>query len=370
MGDPAGIGPEVLLAAAAELAAEDDPHAACLFLGDKSVFASYAASLERIDPPTTVASAAEARSAAGDGYPGPFLLECAPLPAGLVPGRPRPADGAAALAAIQAGAQLAAAGDIDALVTAPLSKHGVAAHEPGFKGHTEYLAGLDNGCLPIMLLAAPRPLSSPAMQQALWGPLRGQHSNDGDSSKMSTASDPVGSARDTGASAAFAADIALLTTHLPLATAITLVQPDIVASALRRLHAAWASRFGHDPVIGVAALNPHAGEYGAIGCEEPRVLAPAIRAVADDGIDARGPYPADSIFLRGDLDVILALYHDQGTIMAKRAPWPTVNLTLGLSYVRTSPDHGTAYDLAGTGRADHQAMLAAMRLAAQLAGGR
>lgn len=370
MGDPAGIGPEVLLTAAAELDAEDDPHAACLFLGDKSVFASYAASLVGIDPPTTVASAAEARSAAADGHSGPFLLECAPLPAGLVPGRPRPADGAAALAAIQAGARLAAAGDIDALVTAPLSKHGVAVHEPGFKGHTEYLAALDTGETPIMLFAAPRPVPSAAMPQALWRPLRGQHSDDGDSSKLSAASDPGGSAGDTGPAAGTAADIALLTTHLPLATAITMVRPTIVASALRRLHGAWARRFGHDPVIGVAALNPHAGEHGAIGCEETRVLSPAIRAVADDGIDARGPYPADSIFLRGDLDVILALYHDQGTIMAKRAPWPTVNLTLGLSYIRTSPDHGTAYDLAGTGRADHQAMLAAMRLAAQLATGR
>jgi len=338
MGDPAGIGPEVLLAAVRELDAADEPLAAYLFLGDAAIFASYAGRLEGIDPPQTVAAASEARADADAGKAGPFLLECAPVPAGLVPGQPRPADGAASLAAIQTGAELAATGAIDALVTAPLSKHGVAAHEPGFKGHTEFLAKLDTGGVPIMLFAAPRPLAG-----------------------------PVGAARDTAPSAAPAADIALLTTHLPLATAITMVRPHIVEAALRRLHAAWADRFGREPVIGVAALNPHAGEYGAIGGEEPRLLTPAIRAVAEDGIDARGPYPADSIFLRDDLDVILALYHDQGTIMAKRAPWPTVNLTLGLSYVRTSPDHGTAYDLAGTGRADHQAMLAALRLAAQLA---
>jgi len=378
MGDPAGIGPEILLTAAAELSsaekpgaakeasAVEEPAAACLFLGDAAVFATYAELLESVDPPMTVASPDAARAAADDGQPGPFLLECAPVAAGLVPGQPRPADGAAALAAIRTGAELAAAGAIDALVTAPLSKHGVAAHEPGFKGHTEFLAALDAGGAPIMLFAAPRPAPAP-LAQSLWRPLRGQHSDDDDAANMSAASDPVGSARDTGPAAATAVDIALLTTHLPLATAITMVRPAIVEAALRRLHAAWGSRFGREPVIGVAALNPHAGEHGAIGGEEPRVLTPAIRAVAADGIDARGPYPADSIFLRGELDVILALYHDQGTIMAKRAPWPTVNLTLGLSYVRTSPDHGTAYDLAGTGRADHHAMLAAMRLAAQLA---
>jgi len=326
MGDPAGIGPEVLLAAAAELDATEQLTAACLFLGDASIFATCAAQLENIDPPVTVASAVEARAAAGNGQPGPFLLECAPVPAGLLPGQPRPGDSAAALAAIRAGAELAAAGDIDALVTAPLSKHGVAAHEPGFKGHTEFLAAFDGTAFPIMLFAAPRGEAAPA-----------------------------------------AADIALLTTHLPLATAIALVRPATVEAALRRLHVAWADRFGRAPAIGVAALNPHGGEQGRIGGEEPRLLSPAIRAVTDDGIDARGPYPADSIFLRDGLDVILALYHDQGTIMAKRAPWPTVNLTLGLSYVRTSPDHGTAYDLAGTGRADHRPMLAAMRLAVQLA---
>ena len=397
MGDPAGIGPEILLAAAAELGATGDrgaqrspstakgTRAACLFLGDAAVFATYAQRLKNIDLPVTVPSAAEARAAANKGQPGPFLLECAPVPAGLVPGQPRLVDGAAALAAIQTGARLAAMGAIDALVTAPLSKHGVAAHEPGFKGHTEFLAALDGGALAMMLFAAPRPLTramapmAPMAQslwrplarpkaQSLWRPLRGQHGHGHgrDAEDMSALS---GLARDAAPalSAPHAAvDIALLTTHLPLVTAIAMVRPAVVEAGLRRLHHAWGSCFGREPVIGVAALNPHAGEHGAIGGEEPRVLAPAIRAVADDGIDARGPYPADSIFLRGELDVILALYHDQGTIMAKRAPWPTVNLTLGLSYVRTSPDHGTAYDLAGAGRADHQAMLAALRMAAQL----
>lgn len=343
MGDPAGIGPQILLAAAAELAAAPEPDAACLFLGDASVFATYAARLDGVEPPQLVSSAAAARDMTRRGESGPFLLACATVPQGLVPGRPRAIDGAAALAGIQAGAELAAAGAIDALVTAPLSKQGVAVHAPGFKGHTEFLATLDGTAHPIMLFAAPRTSRRCIENAAQSGP--------GDRP-----------ARDS-----VAADIALLTTHLPLASAIAMVRPVTVEAALRRLHAAWHKRFGREPVVGVAALNPHAGEHGAIGGEEPRLLAPAIRAVADDAIDARGPYPADSIFLRDELDVILALYHDQGTIMAKRAPWPTVNLTLGLSYVRTSPDHGTAYDLAGTHGADHAPMLAAMRLAAKLA---
>lgn len=324
MGDPAGIGPEVLLRAGTDLRTAD-PGTACLLLGDATVFATYAGALSNVEPPVTVNSVAAARLAADAGQPGPFLLECARVPAGFVPGAPRPADGAAALAAVMNGAQFAAAREVDGLVTAPLSKHGVAAHVPGFKGHTEFLAALDGGAQPIMLFAAPRELDVKA------------------------------------------ADIALLTTHLPLATAIAMVRPAVVEAAVRRLHTAWSGRFGRDPVIGVAALNPHAGEFGAIGGDEPRVLTPAIDAALSDGIDARGPFPADSIFLRPDLDVILALYHDQGTIMAKRAPWPTVNTTLGLSYVRTSPDHGTAYELAGSGRADHAPTLAAMRLAAHLA---
>jgi len=325
MGDPAGIGPEVLLRAASQVRG-DGQAAGCLFLGDATVFATYAGALPGIEPPTIVESAEQARASLANGQPGPFLLECARVPSGFTPGTPRREDSAAALAAVMSGAQFAAAGDVDALVTAPLSKHGVAARVPGFKGHTEFLAALDGASHPIMLFAGPR------------------------DTEITTP------------------DIALLTTHLPLVTAIAAVQPAAVESAIVRLHGAWAAQFGREPVIGIAALNPHAGEFGAIGGEEARVLAPAIRAAAAEGIDVRGPFPADSCFLRQELDVILALYHDQGTIMAKRAPWPTVNLTLGLSYIRTSPDHGTAYDLAGSGRADHAPTLAAMNLASRLAG--
>jgi 4-hydroxythreonine-4-phosphate dehydrogenase len=324
MGDPAGVGPETMLRAAGELQS-DSGAAHCLFLGDAATFALYAERMPAIVAPVSVPDVAAAHVAIAAGAPGPFVLDCAPVPPGLQPGRPRDVDSLAALTALRFGAELAQSRAVDGLVTAPLSKHGVAVHEPGFRGHTEFLAARDGHRRPMMLFAAPR------------------------------------------APAATAADIALLTTHLPLASAIAMVRPETVERALRHLDVVWSERFGRRPVIGVAALNPHAGEYGAIGGEEPRLLTPAIHAVREDDIDARGPYPADSIFLQQGLDVILALYHDQGTIMAKRAPWPTVNLTLGLSYVRTSPDHGTAYGLAATGGADASATLAALRLAQQLA---
>ena len=199
-----------------------------------------------------------------------------------------------------------------------MNKDQIARHEPRFLGHTEMLAervGRD----PIMLFAGIRP------------------------------------------------HVALLTTHLPTATALTLIRTDAVERMLRRLHDEWSATFGHTPRIGVAALNPHAGEGGRLGSEESRLLAPAIAVAREAGVSAHGPYPADSIFLREELDVVLALYHDQGTIIAKRAPTPSVNVTLGLPYVRTSPDHGTAYDRAAAGGADAEPMTVAVRLAAELA---
>ncbi len=331
MGDPAGIGPDVVL----EAAAASGDEAALLLIGDPELLRARVENLGLgvgVRPVETLDGFRDRPTEAG------FLccVPCGQVEPGLTPGRPRVADGRAALECIKRGAELAVAGSVDALVTAPVSKDSIAHHEPGFLGHTEYLAGLAGIDRPIMLFAAPRQADS------------------------------------TGA----AADIALLTTHLPMATALSLIRVDLVADTLVRLGEQWAAAFGRAPAIGLAALNPHAGESGRIGTEESRLLAPALaraRDLAHAGdrrVDVRGPYPADSIFLRDDLDVILALYHDQGTIMAKRAPWPTVNLTLGLPYVRTSPDHGTAYELAATGQADPAAMIAALQMASFLARGR
>lgn len=164
---------------------------------------------------------------------------------------------------------------------------------------------------------------------------------------------------------------ALLSTHLPLKEAIGGLHEEIIVKRLAVLHVEHARWFGKDPRIGVAALNPHAGEEGLFGREEKEILAPAIDAAREAGVDARGPYPADSLFVRaarGEFDVVLALYHDQATIAVKTASFgQSVNMTLGLPFLRTSVDHGTAWDIAGRGVADPASLVEALRLAARLA---
>jgi 4-hydroxythreonine-4-phosphate dehydrogenase len=169
--------------------------------------------------------------------------------------------------------------------------------------------------------------------------------------------------------------VALVTNHLQLARVPRLVTPAGILGTLSVTHAALRNDFGiARPRIAVCAMNPHAGEGGAFGDEERRLIAPALRRAKQLGLRASGPYPADSVFFRavsGEFDAVLALYHDQGLIPAKLLDAvtgdPAVNVTLGLPIVRTSPDHGVAYDLAGTGEASAKSMAAALRLAAQLA---
>ena len=273
-----------------------------IVLGDPDHLAALAAELNLPRPRETIA--------------------CGSVEPGLEPGRPRPADGSIAFQCIVTAADLAASGDAAALVTAPVSKRIIAAIEPGFKGHTEFLAARAGVRDPLMVFAGIRPA------------------------------------------------VALLTTHLPLATAVASVRRPSIVAALARLDAGWRRWFGDRPRIGVAGLNPHAGESGLLGCEDDVEVRPAIVEARRDGADVHGPFPADSVFRRSDLDVILALYHDQGTIMAKRAPTPSVNTTFGLPYPRASPDHGVAYDIAGKGIADSAAMIAALRLAAEMAANR
>lgn len=164
--------------------------------------------------------------------------------------------------------------------------------------------------------------------------------------------------------------VALATVHLSLREAIaSLTSPGIETKLrlVREEHRRW---FGGDPRIALCALNPHAGEGGMFGAEEADILAPAIAAARLAGIDASGPYPADTLFVRaarGEFDVVLALYHDQATIAVKaRSFGSAVNMTLGLPFLRTSVDHGTAYDLAGKGTADHGSLVEAILLAARL----
>ena len=165
--------------------------------------------------------------------------------------------------------------------------------------------------------------------------------------------------------------VALLTIHLSLKDAIASLSAGAVVSKLRLVDAEHRRLFGKAPRIGVCALNPHAGEAGLFGAEERDVLAPAVAASRSAGLDVAGPFPADTLFVRaarGEFDVVLALYHDQATIAVKaRSFGSAVNLTIGLPFVRTSVDHGTAYDIAGRGTADHGSLVEAILLAARLA---
>ncbi|HVF58380.1 MAG TPA: 4-hydroxythreonine-4-phosphate dehydrogenase PdxA [Thermoanaerobaculia bacterium] len=235
------------------------------------------------------------------------VLDPVGAPRPIAFGTSGPADAAGALAALDLGARLARDGVADALVTAPVSKESIARHVlPGFTGHTERLAeacGLERyGRDYLMAFLAPD------------------------------------------------LQVALLTVHLPLAAALGRVRREAVEEALACLARHAGGR------IALAGLNPHAGEGGLLGAEEERELAPAVAAARERGLDVHGPESADSLFARargGEFDWVLALYHDQGLVAVKTAAFGlATNWTLGLPYLRTSVDHGTAFGIAGRGVAD------------------
>jgi 4-hydroxythreonine-4-phosphate dehydrogenase len=242
----------------------------------------------------------------------------------LIPGRPTPAGGLAAARFIETGARLALNNDIHALVTSPISKE--ALNQAGYKfpGHTELLAHMSGNPPVVMMLAGDR--------------LR----------------------------------VVLVTIHQALSVVPGLVTKDKIQETTRITHK-WLQRyFGlPHPRVAVAALNPHAGESNMFGCEETDIITPAIHELAHDGLDVSGPFPPDTLFYRavqGEFDVVVCMYHDQGLIPFKLLHFKDgVNATLGLPFIRTSVDHGTAYELAGCNLADHQSMLAALKMAADMA---
>jgi 4-hydroxythreonine-4-phosphate dehydrogenase len=230
--------------------------------------------------------------------------------------------------AVEAAVKLALSGEVDAIVTAPAHKH--ALHLAGFPypGHTEWLAHLAGDADVAMMLAA-----EPGPNDAGGYPLR----------------------------------VVLVTTHVPFRDVPALLTVDRVVRTGEVVNAALRDWWGiKRPRLAVCALNPHAGESGLFGDEEERVLSPATSALG-----AAGPLPADTVFvraMRGEFDAVLAPYHDVGMTAIKVAAFGrAVNVTLGLPFPRTSPDHGTALDIAGTGRADPSSMRAAIELAARLA---
>ena len=319
MGDPAGIGPELLLRA--WLAREQIP-APFFALADPAALEALARRLG-LDVPVAVVSPAEAARAL------PSALPVAPLdnPAGAEPGAPDPAFAPAILESISRAVGYVRSGAARAVVTNPIAKK--TLYDAGFRhpGHTEYLGELarewGGPCEPVMLI---------------WSPLLA---------------------------------VAPITIHIPLADVPAQLTRDLILRTGRIVAADMSRRFGiARPRLAFAGLNPHAGEGGAMGREEIDIIAPALEILRAEGLDVLGPLPADTMFhpaARARYDVALTMYHDQGLIPAKTLAFDDgVNVTLGLPFVRTSPDHGTAFDIAGQGRAHPSSLIAAARLAARL----
>lgn len=322
VGDPAGIGPEV----AWKLLAAGDLPARVLLLADGRVLArdrDLAPGAPPLPPPVDAAA-----FAAGDA---PFGLDAAADAAGRAASPTLPAHGrldagagAASHAWVLRGADLARTGVVDALVTGPIHKEAWAAAGIGSIGHTEALAARAGARRVVMMLVG--------------GPLR----------------------------------IALATIHVPLARVPGLLSSAGLADVVRTVHADLVARFGlPSPRIAVCGLNPHAGEGGLLGTEDRDVIAPAVAAARAAGVDAVGPLPADAAIpaaAGGRWDAVVAMFHDQGLPAVKTlAPRTAVNVTLGLPFVRTSVDHGTAFDVAGRGVATSTSLEAAVALAVALA---
>ncbi len=316
LGDPCGIGPEIV--AAAWRAVRHSPELAFAVVGDAETVAQQGVDIARITAPAEISSIFERAV--------PVLDR--PLTEQAVPGKPDPVHAPHIIDWIRHGVTLCRSGQARALITAPIAKSVLYQSGFSFPGHTEFLAEL---CREDDASPAPTPVMMLAAQD-----LR----------------------------------VVLATIHLPLAkVAASLSEKNLVRlahitdAALRRDFAIAAPR------LVMAGLNPHAGENGSIGREEIEMLRPAVEKLQQMGVDISGPYPADSLFhdeARARYDAVLCMYHDQGLIPLKTLDfWGGVNITLGLPIVRTSPDHGTGFDIAGKGIARADSFLNALKAADQ-----
>jgi 4-hydroxythreonine-4-phosphate dehydrogenase len=317
MGDPAGVGPEIIIKSLVQPQIME----ACrpLIVGDRRILEITARRLGEIFHLKSIRRLAQA-----DNFKEPaYLYEASELPVDLVfPGQPNPLWGDPALKYIRLAARWALKGQVEAIVTGPISK-GVIRHiRPSFTGHTEFLARQSQTRSFGMMLAGDR--------------LR----------------------------------VSLVTIHLSLKKALRALNSQKILQTIELTHQTLTGRFGlKEPRIAVAGLNPHAGEQGAFGSEEETIIQPAVKAAKDQGIVVTGPYPPDTLFYRaaqGHFDAVVSLYHDQGLIPLKLLHFENaVNITMGLPFIRTSVDHGTAYDIAGKGKAKPDSLIAAVCLAAQ-----
>ena len=318
MGEPAGIGGELTCLAWRERVDSDQPFFA---LDDAHRLACLSRDLGLNVPVREIDMPGDAMKIWPDALP----VLSRPLVSQVRPGHPDAANAPVVVGAIDDAVAFAQSGEAAAVVTNPIQKS--ILYDAGFRlpGHTEYLAALTGvGTPPVMLLTAPG--------------LR----------------------------------VALVTIHLPLAAAISAITCDAIISTATTVASALQRDFGIlSPRLAVAGLNPHAGEAGALGREEIDIIMPAVTVLQRSGIDATGPFPADTMFhadARSRYDAAICMYHDQALIPIKTIDfWHGVNVTLGLPIVRTSPDHGTALDIAGTGKASPESLLAALRLARDMA---
>lgn len=309
MGEPAGIGPEIAVKAFTALGGRCGPRPLRL-LGDPNVFAAAAARCGL--------DGARIRDASDDTGTVPRTA----------PNHPSTDNAGAVTNAIAAAVRACTAGKAAAVVTAPIHKAVLARAGFAFPGHTEYLAALTGAARAVMMLAS----------HDITPPLR----------------------------------VVPFTVHLPLASIFERLDPRAIAETGEVIIDALAGDFGcAEPRLAVAGLNPHAGEEGVMGGEEARTILPAIEMLRAGGRNILGPLPADTLFhdeARARYDAVLCMYHDQALIPIKTlAFWSGVNVTLGLPIVRTSPDHGTAFDIAGRGIANPASMIAAIRMAADIA---
>lgn len=298
MGDPAGIGPEVIVKALKK----GQLHSLCR--------------------PVVIGASSVIRQAGGKRL---SIIDCVKVDLRRVhPGKISGEAGRAAGEAIRVATQMALDDQLEAVVTAPICKQSLHLGGHSYPGQTEFLAQLTKTKQFAMMLAA--------------GDLR----------------------------------VVLVTTHLPLSRVCKAISRARVRDTIQLAHSSLQEHFGiRRPKIGVCALNPHAGDGGIFGDEEKKTIAPAILEATHHGILAQGPFPADTLFapfMRGMFDVIVAMYHDQGLIPIKMGGFGSaVNITLGLPIIRTSPDHGTAFEIAGKGKANPDSMIKAVRMAVKLA---
>lgn len=324
MGDPAGIGPELTLTAFGQRHARNLPPFAVY--ADPAMLADRAAA---IGAEVEISEIGDLSEACGL-FPNRLPVMPLPLAALAIPGKPDPANARAVISSIESATAAVLAGGASAVVTNPIAKSVLYSAGFAHPGHTEFLAHLADE-------ATPGTQTHPVMMLA---------------------SDEL--------------RVIPVTIHIPLAEVPATLTSELIVKTARITAAALRRYFAiENPRLRIAGLNPHAGESGSLGTEEQTIIVPAIDELRNAGIDVTGPSPADTMFhaaARETYDVAIAMYHDQALIPIKTLAFDRgVNVTLGLPFVRTSPDHGTAFDIAGKGRASPVSLIAAINMAAAMA---